>query len=122
MPDPATLAGYKASTLVSMGAGATVAGLLLGGRWWERLIAGAAGGLFAFVATPLFAPLLQAGWAWAYAQLGLPPTAVEHEAVAGFTGFVLGLTGIDICRFIMDRTKGGLSTLKLPLGRSKPMK
>lgn len=117
MTDPTTFAGYKLSTLIGVGAGSTAAAMLMGGPWYLRMIAGAVGGLFASVGTPIFAPLVEAGFAALYGMANVPAARIPADSISGFTGFVLGLTGIDICRWIIDRTKGGLSGLRLPWPR-----
>lgn len=120
MTDPATLAGYKVGTMVSMAAGASVAGLLMSGPWHLRLMAGAVGALFAAVGTPLFSPLIEAALAAMYSAAHVDASRIPADSVAGFTGFILGLTGIDVCRWIVDRTKGGLKRLRLPFPRGRP--
>jgi hypothetical protein len=40
-------------------------------------------------------------------------TRIDAVSVAGFTGFVLALTGINICRSIIDGAKFGLSVMRI---------
>lgn len=101
---------YHVAPIVESVAGAGVSAMPLA----LRLIAGAAGGAFAFVGTPIFAPLVGAGLRWIYREVGLDPTMIQADAIPGFTGFVLGLTGIDFCRWMIERTKFGLSIMKIP--------
>lgn len=105
---------YPVAPIVGSVAGAGVSALLFDGPWPLRLIAGAAGGAFAFVGTPLFAPLVGAGLSWIYREVGLDPELIQADAIPGFTGFVLGLTGIDFCRWMIERTKFGLSIVRFP--------
>lgn len=105
---------YHIAPIVGSAAGAGVSALLLNGPWPLRLVAGLAGGAFAFVGTPIFSPLVGAGLASLYSWAGLDPATIQVDAVPGFTGFVLGLTGIDICRWLIERTKFGLSIMKIP--------
>jgi hypothetical protein len=114
MTDPATIAGYKLGTLVGMGSGATAAALLMNGPIRVRLIAGAVGGVFSYVGTPLFVPLVHETFKWIYALVGADISRIEVDSVAGFTGFVLALCGIDFCRWIIERTKFGLSIMRIP--------
>ncbi len=105
---------YHVAPIIGSAAGAGVSILLFNGSWPLRLVAGAAGGAFSFVGTPIFAPLVAAGIDWAYRQLGVDPALIQADAVPGLTGFVLGLTGIDFCRWLIERTKFGLSIARIP--------
>jgi hypothetical protein len=100
--------------LLGAAAGASVSFLLFNGNWWERLVAGACGGMFSFIATPIFSPLVAAGLGGLYHELGLDVAAIQADAVPGFTGFVLGLVGIDMCRWGIERTRYALSVLRIP--------
>jgi hypothetical protein len=113
MADP-VVAGYKITTLVGMGAGATVSAMLMNGPLPIRLLAGAVGGLFAVVGTPLFAPLVEAVFIWLYGLAGVDPARIPADSVHGFTGFALGVLGIDICRWLVDFTKSSLAKLRIP--------
>ncbi|WP_018266538.1 hypothetical protein [Methylosinus sp. LW4] len=117
MSEPDT---YHVAPLVGSMAGAGVSALLLNGPWPLRLVAGLAGGAFSFVGTPIFSPLVSAGVSWLYRQVGVDPALVPADAVPGLTGFVLGLTGIDFCRWLIERTKFGLSIMKIPWRKPDP--
>ena len=111
----------KAGAVIGIAGGAAAAAILMSGPWPLRMAAGICGGLFAAVGTPIFAPIVEALVTQMYAWSGVSPNKVlaVGDAIAGFTGFILGLTGIDFCRFIIDRTKSGLHKLSLPPWRKK---
>lgn len=118
MTDPASIAGYKLGTVVAMTGGATAASLLMAGPLWARLAAGVIGGALAFVATPILAPLAEELFAWVYRLAGVTRDHIPPGSVEGVTGFVVALTGIDCCRWVIERTKGALAALRLPFTRS----
>lgn len=113
----ATVAGYRTGSVIAMGGGATAAALLMQGPMWLRITAGVIGGVVAFVATPILAPVVEQLFVWLYGLAGVPAANLPRGSVEGVTGFGVALTGIDICRWTIDRTKGLLATLKLPFGR-----
>lgn len=106
---------YHAGPAIGMAAGAAVSVLLFQGPLHMRLAAGLVGAAFSFVGTPIFSPLVAAGFGWLYGQAGVDSASIPADAIPGVTGFVLGITGIDACRFMVDRTKGVLSMLYLPI-------
>jgi hypothetical protein len=115
MPEPATILGVKMSTAVAIGGGSVAATILMPGDSWKlRFVAGACGAICAFVMTPLVTPLAFKAWAMIFSSIGAPVEELSRDSVAGFVGFVCALTGIDICRFLIDRTKGGLKIVRLP--------
>lgn len=114
MPEPATLAGVKMSTMIAMGAGSATSSLLMQGPWPLRLVAGLCGATCTFVGTPVLTPLAFKFWAQVYDWCGVASDELSRDSVAGFVGFLLALTGIDICRWLIERTKFGLSILRIP--------
>lgn len=112
-----SVAGYKAGSAIAMGGGATAAALLMQGPMWSRITAGVVGGLLAFVATPLLAPIVEQAFVGLYSLAGVASSSLPKSSVEGVTGFGVALTGIDLCRWLIDRTKGLLATMKLPWGR-----
>jgi hypothetical protein len=114
MADPISIASYKAGHLIAMGAGAGVSSLLMRGPWHLKLLAGVCGAAFTFIGTPIFAPIALRVWTIIYQYLGIDPAELPQESIIGFAGFVLGLTGIDICRWLIERTKFGLSIARIP--------
>ena len=115
MTDPASIAGVKLGTATAIAAGSFVAGLLMQGQpWYVRLTAGLCGAAAAVILTPILTPIAYKGWLMAYEALKIPADELSRDAVSGFVGFAAGLTGIDLCRAIIDRTKGMLSVLRLP--------
>ncbi|MBM3578710.1 MAG: hypothetical protein FJX40_13900 [Alphaproteobacteria bacterium] len=99
---------------IAVAAGASVSALLITGTWPERFVAAAVGGAFSWVATPIFAPLMQVGVVWIYQQAGADPAMIPGDAIPGLTGFTLGVVGLDACAWFTRRVKYGLSLLKLP--------
>lgn len=114
-----SVAGYRAGSAIAMGGGAAAAALLMQGPLWSRITAGLIGGLLAFVATPLLAPIVEQAFVVLYGLAGVSPASLPRSSVEGVTGFGVALTGIDMCRWLIDRTKGLLATLKLPFPRAK---
>ncbi len=115
MSEPVTYMGVKVGTMAAMTAGSFVAGLLMQGQPLHvRLIAGACGCAAAFVFTPILTPIAFKGWALVYAGLGVPVGELSRDQVSGFVGFASGLTGIDLCRKLIETTKTGLSSIKFP--------
>ncbi len=115
MTEPITILGLKVGTAASMGAGSFVAALLMNGQpWYVRVVAGISGCAAAYILTPILTPLAMAAWVKIYTSLGISPDELSRDSVAGFVGFASALTGIDICRWIIDRTKYVLSKLKIP--------
>lgn len=115
MAEPlSSLAGVKAGTMLGIGAGASVASLIIQGPWYVRLVAGVSGALCAFFVTPILSPIALRFIVIAYDAIGVPAEHLPVDSVAGFVGFAAGLTGIDICRWIIDRTKGGLKLARFP--------
>lgn len=113
----ATVAGYRTGSVIAMGGGATACALLMQGPTWSKITAGVIGGVVAFVATPVLSPLVESLFIWFYGLAGVPGSALPRSSVEGVTGFLVALTGIDICRFTIDKTKGLLSSIKLPWGK-----
>jgi hypothetical protein len=109
---------YHVGAPVAVAAGASVSAMLFTGSWPDRLIAGAVGGLFSWVATPIFTPLAHVTIVWIYQQAGADPTAIPADAVPGLTGFTLGIVGLDACIWLTKRVRQALSVLSLPW--SKP--
>lgn len=109
-----TTQDHIATTLPAV-AGASVSFMLLQGTWAERAIAGAVGALFSWVATPLFTPIMSLGIAWVYHQIGVDVASIPADSIPGFTGFVLGIVGLDLVTWITSRVKAGLAMLKIPL-------
>jgi len=109
--------GYKAGSMIAMAGGATAAGLLMQGPMWSRITAGVIGGLLAFVATPLIAPIVEQAFVALYGLANVPASSLPRGSVEGVTGFGVALTGIDLCRWLIERVKGLLATLKLPWRR-----
>jgi hypothetical protein len=58
-------------------------------------------------------------WTSIYQYLGVDPAELPRDSVIGFAGFALGLTGIDICRWLIERTKFGLSIARIPWPKRK---
>ena len=114
MTDPATFAGGKVSTLFAMGSGAGVSSLLMAGPWHVRLIAALSGAACTYVGTPIISPIAVKVWADLYGWMGVPVAELPRDSVVGFVGFLLGLTGVDVCRWMIERTKWGLKLLRLP--------
>lgn len=115
MTEPVTYMGVKVGTMAAMTAGSVVAGLLMQGQPLHvRIIAGACGCAAAFILTPIISPIAFAGWTKIFVWLGVPIGELTRSSVDGFVGFVGGMTGIDICRWMIDRTKTGLSAIKFP--------
>lgn len=115
MTEPlSSIAGVKVGTILGIGAGASVASLIIHGPWHVRLVAGVSGALCAFFVTPILSPVALRFLIVAYDTLGVPIDHLPADSVAGFVGFTAGLTGIDICRWIIDRTKDGLKRVRIP--------
>lgn len=114
MDDTPAIVGYKLGTLMGIGGGAMAAGLLMNGPLRVRIIAGTVGGCLSFVGTPLFVPIVEKAFHWIYGAIGADASQIDSRSIAGFTGFVLALTGIDICRWMIERTKFGLSVMRIP--------
>lgn len=105
---------YHVAAPIAVVAGASVSAMLMHGTWPERLIAGAVGGLFSWVATPIFAPLVTVGIVWLYKEAGADPAAIPADAVPGLTGFTLGVIGLDVCGWVTARVKYILSLIRVP--------
>jgi hypothetical protein len=121
MAEPTTYAGYKVGTLIALMLGSGAAAGLTPGPWYLRLFAGFCGASVAFVFTPVFSPLALSLFAYIYGLAGVPPQHIPAEGLTGVTGFVLAITGIDVCRTVIDRGKTLMA--KIPLqwgGKSKP--
>ncbi|MCX7898522.1 MAG: hypothetical protein N2444_00265 [Methylocystis sp.] len=101
-------------------AGASVSALLIGGTLGDRIIGGAVGGLFAAVAGPIFTPIFFSVIVDLYSQMGVDPTLVPADAIGPFTGFILGVFGIDLLSWAKDRVKGLLSALRFPGSKAPP--
>lgn len=114
MPEPTTYAGYKVGTLVALMLGAGVTSAITPGPWHLRLLAGASGAATAFVATPVFAPVMIRIFETIYGWAGLSADVLPEEGVVGITGFFLALIGIDLCRWLVDASKKMLA--RIPLG------
>lgn len=106
--------GVKVGSVVATGAGSAVAAMLMTGPWYIRAIAAVCGATCSYVMTPLITPVAYAGWVWVFTKLGISPEELPRDGVSGFVGFLLGLTGIDICRWMIDQTKTNLGKLKFP--------
>ena len=113
-------AGFKIGHFLAIGAGGLIAGGLLTGRpWYERAIAATSGCLAAIVLTPLFSPIAIHFWGGLFQLLNIPPEEMSREAVSNGASFLIGLTGIDICRWLIDKTKATLASIVLPFSRTK---
>jgi hypothetical protein len=95
-------------------AGASVSALLIQGPWKERLIGAAVGGMFAAIAGPIFSPVIFAAIVNLYGELGIDASLLPADAIPPFTGFLLGVFGVDVLTWAKDRVKGLFSTLKFP--------
>jgi hypothetical protein len=113
MAEPATYAGYKVGTLIALMMGSGAAAGLTPGPWYLRLFAGFCGASVAFVFTPVFSPLALGLFAYAYGVAGVPSDQIPTDSLTGVTGFVLAITGIDVCRTVIDRGKTLMA--KIPL-------
>lgn len=113
MTEPTTYAGYKVGTLLAMMMGVGVSAGLTPGPWYARALAGLAGGGAAFVMTPLFAPLALKLFGALYGWAGVAASDVPHESIVGFTGFVLALIGIDLCRWLIDASRKLMARIPL---------
>ncbi len=119
MSDPWNFVGAKMSAGTSLAAGASIAALIMQGQPWHvRLMAALCGTAAAVVFTPILSPVSVHLVGTVYYWLQVPPADVPREAIVNGTAFLLGLTGIDICRWMIERTKFGLSILRFP--RPKP--
>lgn len=116
------VAGYKVGTLFAIGAGSSVVTMLMGGPWYARIVAGVSGACMSFVGTPIITPIAFRFWQEIYVWIGVDPAALSRDSVAGFAGFVLALTGIDICRWLIERIKSTLWALRIPLDLLRPRK
>jgi len=96
-----------------------VSAMMFIGPWHDRVIAGAVGGLVAWFGTPLFSPLVQKGFVWLYTQSGVDPSLIPVESVPGVTGLLLGVSGIHLVVWFVERLKSALSLLKFPGGKTK---
>lgn len=105
---------YHVAPHIAVAAGAGVSALLIAGTWPERIVAGAVGGLFSWVATPVFAPLMHYGVTTLYLHIGADPLLIAGDAIPGLTGFALGVIGLDACVWFTKRVKSALSLLRLP--------
>jgi len=114
------IAGMKAPGLVGMVGGASAAAMLMSGPWHLRCVAGMVGGIFTVVGTLVFAPIVEGLVAHGYTMVGVEVARMPVDSVTGLTGFVLGLTGIDASRWIIERTKGALLIIKLPWWAKPP--
>jgi hypothetical protein len=94
-----------------LGSGAAAG--LTPGPWYVRLFAGFCGVSVAFVFTPVFSPLALSLFGYAYGLAGVPASQIPSESLTGVTGFVLAITGIDVCRTVIDRGKTLMT--KIPL-------
>ncbi len=72
------------------------------------------GGAFSWVATPIFAPIVNVGVIWLYQQVGADPVQIPADAIPGLTGFTLGVVGLDLCAWATSRVKYILSVMRLP--------
>lgn len=116
MTEPiSSFAGFKVGTVLGIGAGASVASLIIEGSWRVRLTAGVSGAFSAIFLTPILSPVALRFLTLTYNWLGVPLEHLPVDSVAGFVGFGAGLTGIDICRWIIERTKGGLKLARWPV-------
>ena len=105
MSDPmsATYLGFTTKALVAAGGGGAVAMLIGPGSWRQRLTAGVVGTLVSLFGTPIALPLVSISIERATAT-ALDATA--RDALAGATGFVLGVCGLIIARAITDVARG----------------
>lgn len=117
MAEPAStgFVGLKLGQMVAIGAGSIIAGGLMNGPWYQRIAAAGCGCLAAMVLTPMFAPIATHFWFAALNQIGIPPEELSRDSVVSGTAFLIGLTGVDVCRWLIERTKGALSSMKTPL-------
>lgn len=107
--------GMKAGTATAVAAGSFVAGLLMQGQPLHvRIIAGMCGCAASFVLTPLITPIAFVAWSHIFQWTGTPVIELSRDAVSGFVGFATGLTGIDFCRWLIERSKFALSKLRIP--------
>jgi hypothetical protein len=109
---------YHVAAPIAVAAGASVSALLIAGTWPDRIVAALVGGAFSWVATPIFAPLMQVAVIWIYQQAGTDPALIPTDAIPGLTGFTLGVVGLDACAWFTKRVRQALSVLSLPW--SKP--
>lgn len=105
---------YSVAAPIAVVAGASVSALLIAGTWPERVVAAIVGGTFSWVATPIFAPIVNVGVVWLYGQVGADPALIPADAIPGLTGFTLGVVGLDLCAWATSRVKYILSVIKLP--------
>ena len=109
-----TAAGIKFGQVLAVGGGGLIAGALMSGPWHHRVFAAICGCLAAVVLGPLLTPVAVHFWTMLLTSLGVPPSDISHDSVANGCGFLIGLTGVDVCRWLIDRTKGTLRVIRLP--------
>lgn len=119
-PASAGYAGYKIGQAFAIGAGSVIAGGLMVGPWYQRLLAAGCGCLSAIVLAPILDPIAIHFWAMFLNSIGVPPAEMSPDSIRGGTDFLVGLTGVDICRWLIDRTKGGLKMLTIPFQGRTP--
>jgi hypothetical protein len=105
---------YSAAPIIGTASGATVSFMLMNGTWKERIVAALCGAIANWIGTPLFYPIVFVAISSLYKQLGIDPKIIDANAVPGFTWFVIGLVGIDLCIWIIERTHRILTLLRVP--------
>jgi hypothetical protein len=84
--------------------------------WIDRLLTSAAAVMFAYLGTPVVAPIALAAIyrASAFAGLDVPPGAIEPVSMIGVTGLMLGLIGAPIMEGVLKLARGWRDNPRLP--------
>ena len=93
----------KGQLVIAGAMGGVVRWLTLRESWQEGVVSLAVGGIMALyvgpVAIPLVGPMLST-------------IVVDHDSVAGFSGLMVGLSGMTVARWLMDVWSGRISDVE----------